>query len=796
MISSLSDISRTNQLKIISLLEEIAEKLHQYLFNNGKGIESFPAYSKQNMEEEQPNDDDDLEDEHLNRFIEWHREIKQKIRERLAMQGEDLKEAYPPQYVMAKVDEKWQVFYLSPNKKYAGWKDAFIDPKNANYRQTILNLIFKAYLLSKLPRDFMSNEYMDKLLLIHSINPAKIGDGLEVWGQTLFLNYNRHHVITLTLSRKNLLFSKKDPYRMFDGDDVRLLKYYDYSKKLDARRENEISFMIFPPRKDKEPFETFKKTQLYYYQYLMTQLEEFLQACKITYEPLDFQADHYLQDRFIKHLPPVGALEIINNSGTDLTDTDKQALEHIFYDFGSVSVLTFYDDGKSISTYEQIKLEEKTCWKITQAITWTGINLDTDKNYLVFNKILNNQTEQSTAHQKEDGYYYPAKKIDNKPSVDFYSQLKRTYNYLNREKFFSTQGVDIAEVKIISHNKNTRSVLKRPKTIKETKKSNETRKAFRINDDVLLQDTEAFTDGKLLLADQQIIAYLAGQQDKEERKKFYEKYAFKLSPEFQKIFIELSIKNWVRSAVLDQSVSFPIPFKELPEQKFFAIYVRNPKKPAKKSQKPTEKIIAVEFLYKEGNLSITRVLYNLIAKDRFRSVLKTKKATPEELLNGRHYLVDEKQNVCISCYTDNFFTPTLIGAKTILQKLKDGTLQINRNMYNLLPLVLHYKTGDKRKKRELRNMICLDLHNKQEKFMQYYIPLAGNPKALLKDAEGFRIYHIIGQTFSGRALTTDELSEHPLTELHFSTLTQNILKISDNSQSSLFQKIAKVFIEN
>lgn len=32
--------------------------------------------------------------------------------------------------------------------------------------------------------------------------------------------------------------------------------------------------------------------------------------------------------------------------------------------------------------------------------------------------------------------------------------------------------------------------------------------------------------------------------------------------------------------------------------------------------------------------------------------------------------------------------------------------------------------------------------------------------------------------------------------LHFNTLTQNVLKISDNSQLSLLQKIAKVLVEN
>ena len=45
-------------------------------------------------------------------------------------------------------------------------------------------------------------------------------------------------------------------------------------------------------------------------------------------------------------------------------------------------------------------------------------------------------------------------------------------------------------------------------------------------------------------------------------------------------------------------------------------------------------------------------------------------------------------------------------------------------------------------------------------------------------------------------LPTSKLIEYPLTALHFSTLTHDILKIIENSQSSILQKVAKVLIEN
>jgi len=86
----------------------------------------------------------------------------------------------------------------------------------------------------------------------------------------------------------------------------------------------------------------------------------------------------------------------------------------------------------------------------------------------------------------------------------------------------------------------------------------------------------------------------------------------------------------------------------------------------------------------------------------------------------------------------------------------------------------------------------LDLKN--ETFIQYYVPPAQSPRNVIKN--GFRVYHLIGKTYSKEDITTKELIKHPLTILHFSTLTQNVLKISENSQSSLLQKVAKVFIEN
>jgi hypothetical protein len=149
--------------------------------------------------------------------------------------------------------------------------------------------------------------------------------------------------------------------------------------------------------------------------------------------------------------------------------------------------------------------------------------------------------------------------------------------------------------------------------------------------------------------------------------KFCGKHKIKISPEFQKVSIELGIKNWMRQSLLNCSFGLPITPQSFSEKQFFTIYVRSPSN-------------------------------------------KEAKAVANET------------------------------------------------------------------------------------FIQYCVPSAQGLDSLIK--RGFRVYHAIGKRYSQESITTSEIIEHPLTALHFSTLTQNILKLSDNSQSSLLQKVAKILIEN
>lgn len=767
-IKALSDPSRTNQLRILDSSEEVAEKIFQYFFKISKGIEHFtPQYS--GSEEEGTKNEASRANFYKNRHI----YIKKQIQQRLSVDGK--KPNFSDiQYFMSDVDGKKYVFFISSNKNHSGWKQLFTD-KLSN-RERILNLAFKFYILSQnLSVETMNG--FEELLFIHSQNLTKSKDALLVWGQNLLIKYNQYDVLTLTLSRKSRRFLPlpKDQYRTLDGDDLgELLVYqkknYYFDRDRDARQKNDIYFMRFD--KEDKDFDKFKKTQLYHYQNLMTKLEGFLSECGINFKSLPFQANYYLENPFITDIESIESLEIINNTGIDLNESDRQFLKNCLKHQG-VSDLTFYNSGQTISNYEQIEGEDNPCWRITEVIAWSDMKLDEEKNYLVFNKLLEEEAG-SMAYQRDDGFWNPSTEIDNKSKIDFYSQLKKNLNYLDRGEFFSIQGINIPEFRAVGEVKSTWSLF------------NYTDK--KIDKDILGLDIQAFTDGKLLEVYDSLFCYLRKQEDREEYKKFCDKYKIKISPEFQKLWIEMGIKNWMRKSILNSSLGFPITSQSFDEKQFFTIYVRSPRKKEAKA-------VAIEFLYKDGCIHIKNVMGDMDEiKKRFRFLRNRKNS--ENLLDNQQYFVDEAEKLYISCYTADLYTPTLIGRNGIIEDLESGKLKIDRrnkakDSSRLLPVVSYYN-GKIDPINRIQNMICLDLQN--ETFIQYYIPPAQCLDSSIK--RGFRVYHLIGKKYSQDLIPTSQLIEHPITALHFTTLTQNVLRISDNSQSSLLQKVAKVLVEN
>lgn len=778
-IKEKSAISRTNQLQILPN-KNIVEKLYQYLFKADKGIEHFELQYPPTTDKDSEEEDTQQDNSESKFFEERHKFIKKEVQKRLAKYGKEIKYG-DIQYFLSYSNGKNYVFFLSPNKNHSGWQQLF-----DNNQERIFNLVFKFYLLSQVFYGETIDSF-EELFFLHSKSLTKSKNALVTWGQNLLVKYNHHDVLTLTLTRKIRRFLPKDKkdYKTLDGDDLGELivyknKNYYFDRDLDARHSNSISFMDFGKDKNEEKYSKFQKTQLYYYQNLMTKLEAFLTECDIKFKILDFQADHYLENPFIKNIEAVESLEIINNTGIDLTQSDREFFQN-FLKHQGIPILTFYNSGKTISNYEnkEIEGEDASCWEITEIIPWSSIELDKQKNYLIFNKLL--EAEVGSMAYQNDGFWYPSTKLDGKSQVDFYSQLKQKYNYLDTGEFYSIQGINVPQFEIIQKAKKGRKK-------EEENNLSVLNYGSNIDLDILQQDCKTFSNERVLDEQQSLTYYLTQQDNLEKWEKFCNKYKLKIAPEFEKVLIELGIKNWIRQSLLDSSISLPINHQSFSEQQFWVIYVRSPKKQEAKA-------VAVKFLYKDDCIYIKDIMHDLKQIKRKFNFLRKRKNS-EKLINDQQYFVDESAQIYVSCYTDNRYTPTLIGRHGIIEELEKGILQVNKTIKGedaskLLPLVSYYNSQTN-PINKIKNRICLDLHNKT--FIQYYVPPASNINEKIK--KGFRVYHLIGKKYSEELISTSELIDRPIVSLHFSTLTQNILKISENSQSSLLQKIARILIEN
>lgn len=787
LVSALSDVSKTNQIRILDTPEVVAEKLFIYLYQQGKGVESFNIRDLFRREE-------NVENETETFFRDRHKKIKMEIQKRLEAYGQKVNLS-TIQYFLSPIDGN--VFFLSSNNKHSGWRDLFC--KWGSNRERIFNLIFKFFLLSQnLPVDTLNG--FEELILVHSKflpeveNSQQEGkksrrksDSLYVWGQTVYIEYNYHSVLTLKLSRKHLSFLPKEKYVFLDGDELGELlihneKNYYFERYRDARRSNTIFFMGFDSNDSN--YEKFRQTQLFHYHNLLDQLASFLVVCNISFVPLDFQANHFLENPFIKNIASIPSLEIINNTGIDLTLSERNLLQN-YLSYLGVPTSIFFANGKTISLYQQASVEgdDAICWRIQEVIPWDEITLDKSQNYLVLNRELESEAG-SMAYQREDGLWSPTSSIHGKPKVDFYSMLKRKFSFIETGEFFSTQGINLSKFQAVR---------------KPNKKSTEDTAPLllydharkKIDREKLYQEAAPFTGGQYLEPEDLIIAYLGCQNDVSQVEAFLEKHNIKLSPEFQKVMIELGIKNWIKENIGNSQQGLPINPQFFNEQRLFAIYVRSP-------LRQDEKVVAVEFSYRKGQIYLKSIMRNKKEIINRFPFLKTRKRNPDKLINHQEYFVDEHKQIYISCYTNDTFTPTLIGRPDILENMKAGTLEINRKAKDdassrLLPLVSYY-SGEIMPLNRINNMVCLDLKNST--FIQYYVPAGKGLDRKIK--RGFRVYHLIGKTYGEQKqdIPTSELIKHPITALHFSTLTQNILKISENSQASLLQKVAKVLIEN
>jgi hypothetical protein len=712
--------------------------------------------------------------------------IKKKIQERLTKKG-FLRKFSEIQYFLSRSDGKTVVFFLSPkspDRNHSGWKELF-----KNNSERIFNLVFKFYILElNLPVDILDSlNGFEELLVVDSRQHTKNKKALVVWGQNLLVKYNHHHVLTLTLSRKRRLFCANNS-KILDADTLGELviynnKKYFFDRDLDGRYKNAINFMMFD--KDHSNYEKFKKTQVYYYHSFMNKLENFLRECDIPYENLDFQASHYLQDSFVTTIATNSLyqdslkVEIINNTGVDINWVDQAILQKLLKLQNNID-LTLYNHGQTISAYEQLPKEgDETLWKITEKTLWKSISLNSQTNYLVFNRNLEEESS-SMAYRNDNGFWCASGEIDGQEEIDFYSYLKKTYCFLDSGNFVSMQGNNVESFQLLGSKQstsNSRAILEYDD---------------RTDKNSLRQDTKEFANGEFTDIIASIYNYLSQQDNSQDLEGFLKKYKIKFSPEFQKILTEITIKDWIRKSCVNPEIGLQIPAQSFAEKRFSVIYVRHPKN-------QNAKAVSVEFLYKDGYLYIENIIRDIKQIERNFKFLRRRKHSSEELRDNQQYLVDESKDFYLSFYTDDLYTPTLIGRKGIIEEMENGTLAVNRQnrgekSSKLFPLVFYY--NEKLKPINLiRSLICLDL--RKQDFIQYYVPPAQPTKDTIK--KGFRVYHLVGKKYRNEqweTVPTAELLADPLTSLYLSTLTKDIVKIGENSPSSLLQKIAKVLIEN
>lgn len=771
LIQEKSDVSRSNQLKILDAPEVMAEKIRQYLHTKGKGIEVFPTRSLN--QDNAPRSD----------YVDRDRRIKEEVKKRLINSGQPA-EGMDIQYFLAESGGDSYVFFLTPNRKHTGWIDLFrTGEKN---REKIINLVFKLHLISRvLPFETING--FEELLIIHKTMEGKQMGELRIWGHSLYVHFNKHQVLSLALSRKYRLF-QEDSFHTLDGEGMGNVilsrkggKRYSYKRNLDARKKNTIDFMRF------DSLETFKASQLYFYQKFMDEMVSFLSGCGINYSCLDFQADAYLENPFVDGddmdtASALDSLDIINNTGVDFTREEMEFLTNFFMVQG-VKNVQFCFSGRTVSKYELLSGEsdEDVSWKIVEAVPWVDVRLRSDGNYLVINKILDEEEASSMAYQRqEDGLWTASTDIDDKDQVDFYSDLKRRYTYVASGAFFCMQGVNVKCFTPVAAEDVKDTVVMRYFPEK-------------IDSDELLSEARPFTEGLFLEVFDSISAFLRKQKDVEAWRKFCRKHKIKVSPEFLMILSEVKIKSWIRAGLIDHSLGLPVTPQPFQKKTFWAIYVSSPRRGETKA-------VAVKFLYKDAQIFIQEILTDRpLIQQNFRFLRTSNRKTSDgenKLFDNQQYFADDETGIFINCYKSPAFTPILIGRPNLIEDVENGKVKIDRtikgdNSSRVLPLVMYYNPETSPIK-SIQDRICLDLKN--DTFIQYYVP----PKMGLSNRvkRTFWVYHLYGCTYQWSPLTTVELLNNPIVALHFNTLTQNVLRIGENSQSSLLQKVARVLVEN
>ncbi len=118
LVNALSDVSKTNQVRILDAPEVVAEKLFIYLHQLGRGVETFNIRELNSKIESAETTETNSESTFRNR----HKRIKIEIQKKMEIYGKKV-ELSSIQYFLSPANGN--IFFLSPNNNHSGWRDLF-----------------------------------------------------------------------------------------------------------------------------------------------------------------------------------------------------------------------------------------------------------------------------------------------------------------------------------------------------------------------------------------------------------------------------------------------------------------------------------------------------------------------------------------------------------------------------------------------------------------------------------------------------------------------------------------------
>ncbi|MBS9442065.1 hypothetical protein [Photorhabdus heterorhabditis] len=259
-----------------------------------------------------------------------------------------------------------------------------------------------------------------------------------------------------------------------------------------------------------------------------------------------------------------------------------------------------------------------------------------------------------------------------------------------------------------------------------------------------------------------------------DKKTGLEKLSSKVLIKIQKIKSEL----WLKEKIFKER---KIENIDLPDSKMTLIYIRAPgviKKREEILASIVDVYISNKTLFIKGH-SLAKNARTLEQKCPFMKNIKT-------FYNDSFYLVDEVEKICLSRYHSDRI-PRIIGNQridNIEYALEDESL-VNR-VCNPIETVLPYYLAPKQKSQYEH----IYLQPKGDDLLYFVSPCNSPNQTIAKEN---LIYNILTMDKEGKQINA---MEQNITSIFLRSFTNDVLRLKEVSKSSLFEKIAKIYIEN